>query len=152
MLKYFTQVKKDWIDYNGHMNVAYYYHVFEAAVRELWKSLGFDSEYCNRTGMNLEITEGHIQFIAEAHLGETLHVDSEIFVVEPRGMLVGQQLFRGDMLLCRFGQWNVSIEAKSGEAVRLEDTILENGRSACVSNDTPTPDWIVRKVNMSKSN
>ena len=151
-MRYFTQVKKDWIDYNGHMNVAYYYHVFEVAAVELWKFLGFDSAYRSRTGLDLEITEGHIQFIAEAHLGEKLLVKSDIFLVEPDGMLVGQQLYREGNLLCRFGQWNASIETKSGKVVPLEKKILEKGRVACVGNDTTIPDWIIRRVNMSKPN
>ena len=150
MLTYRTQVKKDWIDYNGHMNVAYYYNAFEEAVLELWDFLGADQEYCLTTGRTFEITEGHIQFVAEAHLNEHLRIESEVFYVTQEGILVGQQMYRNEDLLCRFGQWDASVDITSREVTPLSSKILGKAERVWVGSDAELPDWIAGRVTMSK--
>ena len=39
------KVLPEWIDVNGHMNVAYYVLVFDRAIDVLWERLGITSEY-----------------------------------------------------------------------------------------------------------
>ena len=38
-------VKPEWIDANGHMNVAYYVLAFDLGVDALWESFGITNEY-----------------------------------------------------------------------------------------------------------
>jgi acyl-CoA thioester hydrolase len=38
-------VKPEWIDVNGHMNVAYYVLAFDLAVDALWEGFGITAEY-----------------------------------------------------------------------------------------------------------
>jgi acyl-CoA thioester hydrolase len=35
-----TEIRREWIDYNGHMNVAYYVLVFDHATDAFWDYLG----------------------------------------------------------------------------------------------------------------
>ena len=39
------KVIPEWIDVNGHMNVAYYVRAFDLAVDEQWIQLGITQEY-----------------------------------------------------------------------------------------------------------
>ena len=38
-------VKPEWIDNNGHMNVAYYVLAFDSGVDLLWSKAGIDDKY-----------------------------------------------------------------------------------------------------------
>ena len=40
-----TEVKPQWVDHYGHMNLAYYLVVFDMACDEQWLDLGFGPEY-----------------------------------------------------------------------------------------------------------
>ncbi len=42
-------VRPDWIDYNGHMNVAYYVLAFDLAIDALWARIGITDEYIRDT-------------------------------------------------------------------------------------------------------
>ena len=40
-----TRVDSEWIDYNGHMNVAYYHLAFDRATERLLERIGLGEEY-----------------------------------------------------------------------------------------------------------
>jgi len=40
-----TEVKPEWIDYNGHMNVAYYVLAFDHAIDDFYGRLGLGEAY-----------------------------------------------------------------------------------------------------------
>ena len=39
------QIEPQWIDYNGHLNMAYYNVMFDRAIDELWLKLGIGPTY-----------------------------------------------------------------------------------------------------------
>ena len=39
------QIEPQWIDYNGHLNMAYYNVMFDRAIDELWLKLGIGPAY-----------------------------------------------------------------------------------------------------------
>ncbi len=44
-------VKPEWIDYNGHMNIAFYIMAFDLAFDDLYKMLGLDPATVEKTGI-----------------------------------------------------------------------------------------------------
>ncbi|MBM3505553.1 MAG: hypothetical protein FJX65_17015 [Alphaproteobacteria bacterium] len=65
-------VAADWIDYNGHMNVAYYSLAFDRAYDQLLERLGMDEGYRQRTGCSSFTLESHLCFLQEVRLGDSL--------------------------------------------------------------------------------
>ena len=65
-------VRPEWIDYNGHMNVAYFVLAFDYAVDTLWASLGIDDAYRERTGCSTFAVESHVTYQREMKLGEEM--------------------------------------------------------------------------------
>ena len=43
------RLEPQWIDYNGHLNVAYYNVLFDRAVDELYELIGLGPDYLKRT-------------------------------------------------------------------------------------------------------
>ncbi|MBN4669175.1 thioesterase, partial [Pandoraea nosoerga] len=39
------QIEPQWIDYNGHLNMAYYNVMFDRAIDEMWLQLGIGPVY-----------------------------------------------------------------------------------------------------------
>ena len=50
LFQYQTMIQPAWIDYNGHMQDAYYGLIFSFAVDSLQDEVGFDQEYRSRNG------------------------------------------------------------------------------------------------------
>lgn len=69
-------VRPEWIDSNGHMNLAYYVVVFDYATDALYDALDIGNAYRARTPYSCFTAETHTLYERELHLGEELRVRS----------------------------------------------------------------------------
>jgi len=53
-------VRKDWIDYNGHMNMAFYNVVFDKGVDHVFDGLGIGAAYMEETNGSCFTMEIHV--------------------------------------------------------------------------------------------
>ena len=68
------QIEPQWIDYNGHLNMAYYNVMFDRAIDELWLQLGIGPTYMkNRQGSTFT-AECHVRYLREIHLGDPVQI------------------------------------------------------------------------------
>jgi acyl-CoA thioester hydrolase len=73
-----ARVLPEWIDYNGHMNVAFYMYAFDQATETLCIELGCAADYVRqRQGMCFTL-ETHITYDREVALGDPLRITSQI--------------------------------------------------------------------------
>ncbi len=79
-------VGDDWIDFNGHMNVDWYDHVFDAAESQLFQSLGVDEAYVERTRHGMFRIEKAIRYERELLLGDRIRVTGRISAFDGRGV------------------------------------------------------------------
>jgi acyl-CoA thioester hydrolase len=86
-------VRADWIDYNGHMNVAYYVLVFDHATDALFESLGLGAAYRHATDLTLFAVESHILYEREVGLGDLLRVESRVLGVDGKRLHFGHEMF-----------------------------------------------------------
>jgi len=86
-------VRPEWIDYNGHMNVAYYVLVFDHATDALFDGLGLDAAYRAATGCSLFAVESHILYQREVGLGMPLRVESRVLGVDGKRFHFGHEMF-----------------------------------------------------------
>ena len=71
-------VRSEWIDYNGHMNVAYYVMAFDHATDTLFDTLGIGAAYCRRENRSVFAVEQHIAYKRELTDGQRLVVSSHL--------------------------------------------------------------------------
>lgn len=71
-------VRPEWIDYNGHMNVAYYTLVFDHGTDAFWNFLGIGEAYLKRTNFSTFALESHVTYRGEVKLGDPLRVTSQL--------------------------------------------------------------------------
>lgn len=64
------QVEEGWIDYNGHMNMAYYNVLFDRCADDAFKVLGMGAQYVEERGMTIYTAEVHICYVRELHLND----------------------------------------------------------------------------------
>jgi acyl-CoA thioester hydrolase len=73
-----TTVQPDWIDYNGHMNVAFYVLAFDKATDGLLDHLGLGEAYRRATNHSMYALEAHVTYDRELKLGERLAIDTQL--------------------------------------------------------------------------
>jgi acyl-CoA thioester hydrolase len=68
------QIEPQWIDYNGHLNMAYYNVMFDRAIDELWLTLGIGPGYMMARRGSTFTAECHVRYLREIHLGDPVQV------------------------------------------------------------------------------
>ena len=72
-LKIYTDtVRPEWIDYNGHMNVAYYVLAFDYATDALFDHLGVGQDYKNESGCSTFAVDMNVGYRREVQEGDPL--------------------------------------------------------------------------------
>src|SRR5437588_7110029 len=68
------QIEPQWIDYNGHLNMAYYNVMFDRAIDELWLNLGIGPGYAKQRQGSTFTAECHVRYLREIRLGDPVQV------------------------------------------------------------------------------
>ncbi|SEM23288.1 thioesterase family protein [Bradyrhizobium sp. OK095] len=68
------QIEPQWIDYNGHLNMAYYNVMFDRAIDELWLELGMGPAYKKERHGSTFTAECHVRYLREIHLGDPVQI------------------------------------------------------------------------------
>ena len=71
-------VRPEWIDYNGHMNVAYYGLIFDHATDAVLDSVGLGPRYVAEGDGSLFIVESHMLYQQELQVGDSVRVESRV--------------------------------------------------------------------------
>lgn len=71
-------VAPDWVDYNGHMNVAYYVLIFDHATDAFLERIGMDEKLRMETGSSVFVAEAHVTYDNEVMEGEKVYVTSQV--------------------------------------------------------------------------
>ena len=68
------QIEPQWIDYNGHLNMAYYNVMFDRALDELWLRFGIGPDYKKARHGSTFTAECHVRYLREIHLGDPVQI------------------------------------------------------------------------------
>ena len=71
-------VRPEWIDYNGHTNMAYYLVMFDKATDVLFDALGCGQAYRRDTGFTMYAMESHVIYARETKLGDRLRIEARL--------------------------------------------------------------------------
>lgn len=72
------RVEPQWIDYNGHMNLAWYHVLFDRAVDEAFALAGLGPDYLEARGMSTFAAECHILYRRELASGDRVRVTLQL--------------------------------------------------------------------------
>jgi acyl-CoA thioester hydrolase len=68
------QIEPQWIDHNGHLNMAYYNVMFDRAIDEMWLLLGMGPGYVRERHGSTFTAECHVRYLREIHLGDPMQI------------------------------------------------------------------------------
>jgi acyl-CoA thioester hydrolase len=93
---YRAAVQADWIDFNGHMNVAYYVLVFDRATDVLLDHLGVGVAYRQRTNHTVYVLEAHLTYEREVKDGDRLRVTSQLVDADTKRLHFFHAMYHAD--------------------------------------------------------
>jgi acyl-CoA thioester hydrolase len=86
-------VRPEWIDANGHMNLAYYVMVFDFGTDALYDALGIGQAYRDATGNSTFTAESHIIYEREVRVGERVRVVSYLLGADSKRLHYFHEMF-----------------------------------------------------------
>ena len=87
------KVEPAWIDYNGHMNLAYYHVLFDQAVDEAYELLGIGKTYVQQRRHSMYAAEVHVRYLRELHAGDPVRVTFQLLAHDAKRLHFFEQLF-----------------------------------------------------------
>ena len=72
------RVEPQWIDYNGHLNMAYYNVLFDRAVDEAYELIGIGLDYLKVHGHSTFTAEAHVRYLRELHEDDPVRVTFQL--------------------------------------------------------------------------
>lgn len=89
-------IEPQWIDFNGHLNMAYYNVLFDRAVDELYEILGMGPSYLARTQHSTMTAETHVRYLREIHLDTPVCVRVQLIDFDEKRMHYFEELVHAD--------------------------------------------------------
>jgi acyl-CoA thioester hydrolase len=86
------RVEDGWIDYNGHLNMAYHNVLFDRAVDEAYELLDIGHDYLG-TGCSTFTAEVHVRYLRELHAGDPVRVTFQLLGYDQKRLHYFEQLF-----------------------------------------------------------
>jgi acyl-CoA thioester hydrolase len=92
--RYQGEVLPEWIDLNGHMNLAYYTVLFDYATDLLFETVGIGRSYKDTTGHGTFVVETHNLYEQELLVGEQVRVVTQILGADEKRVHLAHEMVR----------------------------------------------------------
>ena len=86
------QIEPQWIDYNGHLNMAYYNVMMDRAIDEFWLQLGVGPAYMKERHGSTFTAECHVRYLREIHLGDPVQVTIYLLAADEKRIHTFEEL------------------------------------------------------------
>lgn len=148
------KVLPEWIDNNGHMNVAYYVLAFDLGVDALWAEFGITDEHIRTRQSSTFAVESHVIYRRELKVDDPYIVTAQILAIDQKRIHQFQRLYHAtDGFLAATAEWmNLHVDMTTRRVAPWPDDILEAiQRVAESQGEWPYPDDAGRTMNIHKA-
>lgn len=91
-----TEIKPEWIDFNGHFNAGYYMVVFDDAIGPWSRFIGLGDEHRAENNVTTFTVEGHITYDREVAEGEPIEIRTQLLGFSSKAVHAFQQMFHAE--------------------------------------------------------
>ena len=86
------EIEKAWIDYNGHLNMAYYNVLFDRCADNAFELMGMGPSYADRRQLTSDTAETHLCYVRELRLGDRVTATVQILDHDEKRIRFFQEL------------------------------------------------------------
>lgn len=124
---YQKRVPFDWVDYNNHMNDAYYTVAFSQAGDKLIEYLGMDETYRKATGLSIFTVEMHLCYLAEAKLNDLIKVKLQLLGFDKKRLHLFMVLYNEEeeRLATQEGMY-LHVDTTGPKVITFQEPIQQN--------------------------
>jgi acyl-CoA thioester hydrolase len=145
------KVEPQWIDYNGHLNMAYYNVLFDRAVDEVYETLGIGPSYLKRTNHSTMTAEVHVRYLREIHEGVPVRVRFQLIDYDAKRMHYFEELVHATegWLSATSENMTLHIDMAAKKVAPWPPEVMEKfARAKAAHSRLPLPDGAGRRIAM----
>ena len=118
-------VANDWIDYNGHMNVAYYLVLLDRCVDEAFEQLGMGPDYVARENASFFTVEIHVNYLLELPPGAPVTATLQLLAHDVKRIRAWLELYHAEegFLSANCDQLFLHVDMKTRRTAPFPDQI-----------------------------
>ncbi|WP_055488090.1 thioesterase family protein [Streptomyces sp. WMMB 322] len=137
-------VRPEWIDYNGHMNEAFYVLVFGHATDAMMIETGMGQQYRGESGCSLYTAEAHVRYLREVTEGTELTVRTRILGVDAKKVRLVLEMRAADRAepVATSELLMIHVDQAAGRAAPFPDAVRERFESLTEKE----PEWAGRSI------
>lgn len=145
------RIEPQWIDYNGHLNMAYYNVIMDRAVDELWLRLGIGPAYLVARKCSTFTAEAHVRYVREIHLGDPARVSVWILGSDEKRIHTFEELRHAEdgWLSATSENMSLHVDMETRKVAPFPDDIAMRVRMMTEAHRAlPRPDGVGRSIAM----
>jgi acyl-CoA thioester hydrolase len=144
---YRQEVRREWLDYNGHLHDASYAIVLSDAHEELLAELGLSMDYRTQQAASMFTVETHLRFLAECSQGQTLTAATVLVAADAKRLRLYSDLHADRVPVATGESLYVHVDTDTGRSAPLpEDRWDKVAAMLAAHADIPRPDHLGRGV------
>ena len=89
-------VKDEWMDYNGHLNMAYYNVLFDTATDDVFIRLGLGPDYVKERNASFFTAEAHVCYVRELSAGMPVTVKMQLIDHDSKRCHFYQEMYHAE--------------------------------------------------------
>ena len=144
-------VEPQWIDYNDHLNMAYYNVLFDRAVDELYEHLGIGPSYLKRSNHSTMTAEVHVRYLREIHADTPVRVRFQLIDYDEKRMHYFEELIHAEAGWLSATSENMTLHidmAAKKVAPWPAEVLAKLARVKATHGRLPVPDGAGRRIMM----
>jgi len=145
------RVEPGWIDYNGHLNMAYYNVLFDRAVDEVYEVLGLGLDYVKTTQRSTFTAEVHVRYLRELLVDTPVRVTFQLLGFDAKRMHYFERLVHAEegWLSATSENMALNVDMTVKKVAAFPDAVMARLAGMKAAHDTlPIPDDAGRRIMM----
>ncbi|HZT25950.1 MAG TPA: thioesterase family protein [Pseudolabrys sp.] len=145
------RVEPQWIDYNGHLNMAYYNVLFDRAVDETYEMLGIGLAYLKRTNHSTFTAEVHVRYLRELRENDPVRVSFQLLDYDAKRIHYFEELRHAGQGWLSATSENMTLHVDMGAkkvAPFPDDILARLAAMKAAHAHLPTPEGLGRRIAM----
>ncbi|MGB7243649.1 MAG: thioesterase family protein [Sulfitobacter sp.] len=141
------RVLPEWIDFNGHLNMAYYNVLFDQCADEVYRHWGFGPDY-QKTGFTTYSAEFHVCYVRELHAGDAVTVTLQLMDYDTKRFHAYQEIWHQDGWLAATAEaMTLHIDQSGPRVAQMPDAIQNRLATMWQAHQTlPKPERLGRRI------
>ena len=145
-------LQEDWIDYNGHLNMAFYNVLFDRGCDVAFEQIGMGPDYAATAKRTIYTAEIHVRYLREIHLGDRVSATVQLIDFDEKRLHIFQELRHEDGWLSATSvSIALHVDMNGPKVAPFSDGIMKSiEEMSARQKHLPVPDGVGRKIEIKR--